>query len=211
MRGYRFVLGWSDPPPPYGCLQFVFACWFAQDPATIWTRSWNSCTKPPLLNVRTPPPPFWILDPRLSPPPTSPLTGAWRGGGGGRGRLVGGMQAKFGLMGSGVILFHLLAHVCLPGDHYEESPNKVSGRPHICSTGSIDHLSILREVGYMDVPHLMFLPTVDLVQPVILGVVEEVRIDPLHVEGQRLAGVVQERSVRVPQLKQPPEKLWTTG
>ena len=28
-------------------------------------RSWNSCTKPPLLNVRPPPPPFWILDPPL--------------------------------------------------------------------------------------------------------------------------------------------------
>ena len=52
--------GWSDPPPPpYSCLQFFFACWFAQDPAAIWIRSWNSCTNPPppLLNVR-PPPPF---------------------------------------------------------------------------------------------------------------------------------------------------------
>ena len=46
--------------PPYGCLQFFFACWFAQDPATIWIRSWNSCTKPPLLNVRNPPSESWI-------------------------------------------------------------------------------------------------------------------------------------------------------
>ena len=65
MRGYRGIFWVIGPPPPYGCLQFFFACWFAQGPATIWIRSWNSCSNPPpLLNVRTPPP-FWILDPRL--------------------------------------------------------------------------------------------------------------------------------------------------
>ena len=66
MRGYRFFLG-DRNPPPYGCLQFFFACWFAQDPATIWIRSWNFCTNPPppppLLNVRPPP----LLNPGSAP------------------------------------------------------------------------------------------------------------------------------------------------
>ena len=61
MRGYRGgFFGHRNPPPPYGCLQSFFACWFAQGPATIWIRSWNSCTKPPLLNVRNPPSESWI-------------------------------------------------------------------------------------------------------------------------------------------------------
>ena len=57
-----FFWGWSEPPLRLSAI--FFACWFAQDPATIWIRSWNSCTKPPLLNVRNPP--FWILDPPLT-------------------------------------------------------------------------------------------------------------------------------------------------
>ena len=54
----------GDRKPPYGCLQFFFCLLICPGPCNNLIRSWNSCTKPPLLNVRTPPP-FWILDPRL--------------------------------------------------------------------------------------------------------------------------------------------------
>ena len=63
MCGYRCFF-WVIGNPPYGCLQFFFACWFAQGPATIWIRSWNSCTKPPPPSECTKPP---LLNPGSAP------------------------------------------------------------------------------------------------------------------------------------------------
>ena len=49
----RIQVFWGgDRPPPLTAVCNFFACWFAQGPATIWIRSWNSCTKPP----------FWMYE-----------------------------------------------------------------------------------------------------------------------------------------------------
>ena len=68
----------GDRKPPLRLSAIIFACWFAQGPATIWIRSWNYCTNPP--------PPFWMYETPLLNPGSAPdvddVTQAMSRGGG---------------------------------------------------------------------------------------------------------------------------------
>ena len=61
----RGFFGWSDPPPPTAVCNFLL---LVDLPRTL--QQLGSAPEIPVRNppsdVRTPPPPFWILDPRLN-------------------------------------------------------------------------------------------------------------------------------------------------